>query len=213
MNRNKWQSCVGICSKALDRITECIDGMEDLQHHRIKDAEDCRFIEFELKTRSALSEIFGKKSDTFRRFDSIKFELTSKIVGLEEYSIEQQKEEVFSEGFHKVQELLFAVKSLLTTGTHQYVPERGLMSKNHSGDINIQGHGNVLNLGNGNVQNSVAIKKYLESLKDKIDSSGQPPDEKVEAKGILERVTSNPLLISILGNSIPELIKVFSNPS
>jgi hypothetical protein len=87
------------------------------------------------------------------------------------------------------------------------------MTQNHSGQIHINGNNNILQYGNGNIHNSVTIENFLVSLKEKIDSSDSTQDEKSETKGILEKVTTNPLLIGILENSIPELIKLFTSQS
>lgn len=199
--------------ESVRRIKGCIDKIVDLETLSIKNTDNSYFKEFELKTRRDLKEIFGERSDEFTKFDEIKFKLTSKMIGMEDYSIEQQQEEAFIEGIGEAKELLIAIMSLLETEQVTCISKGDQMTKNHSSPINIQGHGNVVNFGNGNVQNSASVKEYLESLKEKIDSSGQTQEEKSEAKGILEKVTSNPLLISILGSSIPELIKLFSNQS
>lgn len=93
------------------------------------------------------------------------------------------------------------------------IQKGGGMTQNHSGQIHINGNNNILQYGNGNIHNSVTIENFLVSLKEKIDSSDSTQDEKSETKGILEKVTTNPLLIGILENSIPELIKLFTSQS
>lgn len=120
-------------------------------------------------------------------------------------------EEAFFDGIRKAKELLLAIQSLLQTESPTYIREEDPMTQNSSREIKIQGHGNIVNLGNGNVQSSIAIKTFFKGLEEKIDSSDCSQNEKLEAKGILEKLTSNPLLISILGNSIPEIFKLFSN--
>lgn len=200
-------------SEAFNRISGCIFKIVDLETLNIESTEDSRFKGFELKTRNDLKEIFGEQSDEFIKFDEIKYEPTSKIIGLDDYPMEQQMKEAFFDGIGKAKELLLAVQSLLQTESPTYIRKEDPMTQNSSRKINIQGHGNIVNLGNGNVQSSIAIKTFFKGLEEKIDSSDCSQSEKFEAKGILEKLTSNPLLISILGNSIPELFKLFSNQS
>ena len=65
-------------------------------------------------------------------------------------------------------------------------------------DHSISVSGSQNQIGNSNVQTTTNVQ--FDRIKIAIDSANAPDSEKVEAKGILEKITSNPLLVSIIGS-------------
>jgi hypothetical protein len=65
-------------------------------------------------------------------------------------------------------------------------------------------HGGQVQIGDHNTQN---IVNALRELQERIDSTDGAPEQKQEAKGILNTLLTHPLVITVLGAAVKEVLK------